>query len=200
MRDLTEKYLQERLTATFASEPRVKVLRREIRVQTADGRGVAGTVFLNHVASGRCFTISASAAEPPTLRALRERLDPPYRSGLLTDTAMSCDSVNERRRGHGADVPVPTRESDIEGAVVRLADAIVDVFVPRVLDVADLRPGVIPAALEQPTNYAWPVLTVLAAMQVNSIPRSDVDAERLLGKKVSRNRAFDAAALEQLGG
>ena len=195
MRTLTEKTLQERLSTLFASEPRVRVLRREVKVRTADGRDVAGSVGLQHIANARAFTLNAWAVEPPALRELRERLAPPYGSQLLTDVAMSCASVNERVLGHGDDVPVPSRESDVEAAVERLTAAIVDVYLPRILDVADLRPGVIDGVLARPTDYAWPVLTVLAAMTVNGIDRSEVDTERLLSRKISRNKAFDSAAL-----
>ena len=40
-----------------------------------------------------------------------------------------------------------------------------------------------------------PVLTAVAAMREHGMTRAEVDAERLLGRNVSRNRAFDTALL-----
>jgi hypothetical protein len=104
--------------------------------------------------------------------------------------------VNERVLGHGNDVPVPASDREVEGAVERLAAAILEVVVPRVIEVVDLLPSVIPAVLDYPRDYAWPVLTALAAMQTHGIARSEVDVNRLLG--ISRHRSFDVGALDKV--
>lgn len=197
-----EAALHARLRDAFADDPRVRVLRSEVRVLDEDG-APAGWLSLRYLARARGYVLDASADEPPALRALREEVSPPYSSRLLTDNAMTLTSSGERWRTFaptaGGAVALPQDEAGVAATCDHVVQRLADVFVPRVRAVVDLRPEVTAHVAEHPGDYGWPVLTAVAAMRRHGLTQRDVDAERLLGRHVSRHRAFDAQLLASLG-
>lgn len=198
-----EKVLQERLTAALAAEPRLTVTRNKVRVRAASGTGVVGTLSLRYVTNARGYTLLGFAPEPAELRELREEQPPPYGSRLLTDYAFAFTTSGERWRTFaptaGGAVRAPQTEAEIEPTCEWITERLTGIFVPRLLNLVDLRPGVVGDVLENPGYYAWPAHTVVAALRKNGLTRADVDADRLLGRHVSRNRTFDTALLDALG-
>lgn len=202
VRKAFEVALQERLREAFVDQPRVSVVRNEVRVRAEAGRAVVGRLALDHVTAARGYVLIGWADEPAELRALRDEVQPPYGSRLLTEAAMAFTTSGERSREFaptaGGAVLAPTTEPEVEPTCDMVVERITGIFLPRVLDLADLRPGVVDGVAANPDHYAWPVLTAVAAMRKHGLSRADVDAERLLGRKVSGNRAFDARLLDSL--
>ncbi len=194
-----ERTLQERLRVSLAGQPRLVVRRNEVRVLASSSTDVAGTLALDHLTKSQSYALVAYAAEPAALRDLRHAASPPYASRLLTEYAMAFTSSGERSRTFaptaGGAVGVPRDAVGVTSTCDWIAERLIDIFIPRVLDLVDLRPGVVANVAENPDDYAWPVLTAVAAMRKHGMTRAEVDLGRLLGRKVSRNRAFDAALL-----
>lgn len=198
-REVYEQALAAALADAFAAEPRLTVRPLSVAVRPTSGRRAVASLDLRYIQAARGHVLEVAADEPAALRELREQVAPPYGSNLLSDAAMAFTSSGERDRVFaptaGGAVVVPQGEREVAATCAWVVGRLTEVFVPRVLDLVDLRPGVVDGVLRNPDHYAYPVLTVVAAMRLHGIGRDEVDTERLLGRRVSRNRAFDAHLL-----
>ncbi|CAI8695426.1 hypothetical protein BTK96_000341 [Burkholderia pyrrocinia] len=200
LKGIFEKRLRETLRENVSGSG-VKVSRGEILVgREGVGNGRIGFRFLKN-ANG--YILSA-AADSPDLQSFYKNSNPPYKpkipTGLVLAMNTSMEEVKSFSPNVGGAVDLPRDEMEIESACRWMCERVENIYLPRVINVIEIKPGLIRDVLDNPNYYSYPFLTIVFAARRCGLGLDGLDVDYLLGKKVSGNKSFDENILKKYFG
>ncbi|MCA8272686.1 hypothetical protein LGN17_09185 [Burkholderia sp. AU30280] len=200
VKGIFEKRLQETLGENV-SESGIKVSKGEILVgREGAGNGRIGFRFLKN-ANG--YILSA-AADSPDLQEFYKNSNPPYKpkipTGLVLAMNTSMEVVKSFSPNIGGAVDLPRNDMEIESTCRWICEKVVNVYLPRVINVVEIKSGLIRDVMDNPSYYSYPFLTIIFAAKRNGVGLDGLDVDYLMGKNVSRNKSFDENVLKECFG
>ncbi|NIE63555.1 hypothetical protein [Burkholderia sp. Ax-1719] len=194
-----EKRLQEVLKSNIDLDG-VKFLRNEITVKKSeDAVGRIGFRFLSN-ANGYILAASADSAD---LQSFFSEIKPPYKPNIATGLAFAMNTSMEIDKlfspNQGGAIALPRNEVEIESVCQWICGKVKDVYLPRVLRVLEADPRLVDDVLANPDYYSYPVLTIIFAVYKNNLNTDGLNFDYMLGKKVSKNKNYDAELLRKHG-
>ncbi|WP_143331077.1 hypothetical protein [Burkholderia aenigmatica] len=198
LKNFFEKRLQETLSENIG-ESGVKVLRGEVLIgQEGEGSGRIGFRFLKN-ANGYILSASADSRE---LQDFYKNSNPPYKpkipTGLVLAMNTSMETVKSFSPNTGGAVDFPRNEMEVESTCRWICEKVANVYLPRVVDVVEVKPGLIRDVMENPGYYSYPFLTIVFAAKKNDIGVGELDVDFILGGKISSNKSFDGDVLSRI--
>ncbi|MDX5630941.1 MULTISPECIES: hypothetical protein [unclassified Brenneria] len=188
-------YLKENLTLTNY----MKILKNRININRIGDINVQGELswgYLNN-ANGYFLSLSIDSIE---LNDFFNEIAPPYKSNLLTDNTFFMNTLMEKFKLFatkiGGTVDLPRNEEEISKTCEWIFTKIRDIYLPRVMNLIDLKSDAINDVIANPNYYAYPFLTILYIIKKNNIPLSDIDMDFILSKKITGNKLFDKNLLD----
>ncbi|MGY4728280.1 hypothetical protein [Burkholderia pyrrocinia] len=175
----------------------IKVSRGEILVdREGGGNGRIGFRFLKN-ANG--YILSA-AADSRDLQGFYKKSNPPYKpkmpTGLVLAMNTSMETVKSFSPNVGGVVDLPRDEAEIESACRWICKKVESIYLPRMINVVEIKSGLIRDVMDNPNYYSYPFLTIVFAAKRNGVGLDGLDVDYLLGKKVSANKSFDESILK----
>jgi hypothetical protein len=194
-----EKRLQEVLKSSIDFDG-VKFLRNEISVKkSGDAVGRIGFRFLSN-ASGYILAASADSAD---LQSFFNEIKPPYKPNVATGLAFAMNTSMEVDKlfspNQGGAIALPRDEVEVESVCQWICGKVKDVYLPRVLRVLEADPRLLDDVLKDPGYYSYPVLTIIFAAYKNNLKVDSLNFDYILGKKISKNKNFDAELFKKFG-
>jgi hypothetical protein len=176
-----------------------KVLKKSIclkKTHSINAEGELAWGYLNK-ANGYFLSLSVESFE---LKDFFNEIKPPYKSNLLTDKTFFMNTLMEKFKTFatkiGGTVDLPKNEEERIKACEWIYIKIKDIYLPRVMNIIELKPEAINDVIAHPDYYAYPFLTILYIIKKNNIPLSDLNMESILSKKISGNKSFDKNLLD----
>lgn len=200
LRKFFEVELQNYLKSNFAFGSNVKYLKNEISIKKTKSNEASGDVgfrFLNNACGYTLYT----GADSPELIDFFNKVNPPYRSNKPEGIVYAMNTSMEHgfksfSPNMGGTVDLPKNEEDRKKACEWIYAKVKDIYLPRVMNLIELKPETINDVIAHPEYYAYPFLTILYIIKKNNIPLSELNMETILSKKVSGNRSFDKNLLD----
>jgi hypothetical protein len=200
LRKLFEVELQNYLKLNFSFGSNVKFLKNEISIKKTKNNEASGDVgfrFLNNA----CGYILYTAVDSPELIDFFNEVNPPYRSNKPEGIVYAMNTSMERgfksfSPNMGGTVDLPKNEEDRKKVCEWIYTKVRDIYLPRVMNLIELKPEAIKDIILFPDYYSYPFLTISYVIKKNNIPLSDLDMESILSKKVSGNKSFDINLLD----
>lgn len=200
LRKLFEVELQNYLKSNFSFGSNVKYLKNEISVKKTkcnEASGDVGFRFLNNA----CGYILYTGVDSPELINFFNEVNPPYKSNKPKEIVYAMNTSMERdfksfSPNMGGTVDLPKNEEDRKKACEWIYAKVKDIYLPRVMNLIELKPETINDIIAHPEYYAYPFLTILYIIKKNNIPLSELNMEPILSKKVLGNRSFDKNLLD----
>ncbi|KER72786.1 hypothetical protein HR51_09300 [Burkholderia cepacia] len=87
---------------------------------------------------------------------------------------------------------------EVESTCRWICEKVANVYLPRVIDVVEVKPGLIRDVMENPGYYSYPFLTIVFAAKKNDIAVGELDVDFILGRKISSNKSFDGDVLNRI--
>ncbi|MBN3842251.1 hypothetical protein [Burkholderia sp. Ac-20349] len=195
-----EKRLQETLSENIC-ESGVKVLRGEVLIGQEEGR--SGRIGFRFLKSANGYILSASA-DSRELQDFYKNSNPPYKpkipTGLVLAMNTSMETVKSFSPNAGGAVDFPRNEMEVESTCRWICEKVANVYLPRVIDVVEVKPGLIRDVMENPGYYSYPFLTIVFAAKKNDIAMGELDVDFILGRKISSNKSFDGEVMNRIFG
>ncbi|MDN7876833.1 hypothetical protein [Burkholderia aenigmatica] len=195
-----EKRLQETLSENIG-ESGVKVLRGEVLIGQEEGR--SGHIGFRFLKSANGYILSASA-DSRELQDFYKNSNPPYKpkipTGLVLAMNTSMETVKSFSPNTGGAVDFPRNEMEVESTCRWICEKVANVYLPRVIDVVEVKPGLIRDVMENPGYYSYPFLTIVFAAKKNDIAMGELDVDFILGRKISSNKSFDGDVMNRIFG
>ncbi|ECC9475163.1 hypothetical protein HM25_002482 [Salmonella enterica subsp. enterica serovar Carno] len=197
LRKKFEAELQYYLKDKLSSSAFIKVIRNEVKLTVGQVSGRIGFRFLNN-AQGYILSESVSL---PELRNFYNQVTPSYRPNFTTNFELVMNTSMEHgfksfSPNMGGTVDLPRNEDEREKTCEWIYTKVKDIYLPRVMNLIELKPETINDVIAHPEYYAYPFLTILYIIKKNNIPLSELNMESILSKKVSGNRSFDKNLLD----
>jgi hypothetical protein len=194
-----EKRLQEVLKSSIDFDG-VKFLRNEISVKkSGDAVGRIGFRFLSN-ANGYILAASADSAD---LQSFFNEIKPPYKPNVATGLAFAMNTSMEVDKlfspNQGGAIALPRDEVEVESVCQWICGKVKDVYLPRVLRVLEADPRLLDDVLKDPGYYSYPVLTIIFAAYKNNLKVDSLNFDYILGRKISKNKNFDAELFKKFG-
>ncbi|MGC3023588.1 hypothetical protein ACPUER_00275 [Burkholderia sp. DN3021] len=191
LKKIFEKRLQETLKENIG-ESGIKVSRSEIIV---DREGVGnGRIGFRFLKNSNGYILSA-AGDSSDLQGFYKNSNPPYKpkipTGLVFAMNTSMEKVKSFSPNIGGAVDLPRDEVGIESTCRWMCEKVVNIYLPRVVNVVEVKSGLVWDVMDNPNYYSYPFLTIIFAAKRNGIGLDGLDVDYLLRGKVSGNKSFD---------
>ena len=188
-------YLKENLTCY----KNIKVLKNKINVNgvgVVDAQGELSWGYLNN-ANGYFLSLSVDSIE---LNDFFNEITPPYKTNLMTNKTFYMNTLMEKFKLFatriGGTVDLPVSEKERSKTCEWIYTKIKDIYLPRVINLIELKPKTIDDVIDNPGYYAYPFLTILYVIKKNNIPLDSLNMESILSKKIVGNKSFDKNLLD----
>ncbi|EJX0633967.1 hypothetical protein ODD08_004048 [Salmonella enterica] len=197
LRKVFETELQSYLKDKLSSFSFIKVIRNEVKLAVGQASGRIGFGFLNN-AQGYVLSESVSL---PELRDFYNQISPPYRPNFTTNfelvmnTSMEIGFKSFSPSMKGT-VDLPRNEDERKKACEWIYTKVRDIYLPRAMNLIELKPEAIKDVISFPDYYAYPFLTILYIIKKNNIPLSELNMESIFSKKILGNKSFDKNLFE----
>ncbi|EQB97872.1 hypothetical protein [Photorhabdus temperata] len=97
-------------------------------------------------------------------------------------------------------VDLPRNEEERKKTCEWIYTKVKDIYLPRTMNLIEIKPDAIKDIISFPDHYAYPFLTILYIIKKNNIILSDMDMdmdmEYILSKKITGNKSFDKNLLD----
>ncbi|EFA2318354.1 hypothetical protein [Escherichia coli] len=177
----------------------IKVLRSSICIKKTNSINAQGELawgYLNN-ANGYFLSVSVESFE---LKNFFNEIKPPYKSNLLTDKSLFMNTLMEKFKIFatkiGGTVDLPKNEEERSKACEWIYTKVNDIYLPRAMNLIELKPEAIKDIISFPDYYAYPFLTIIYIIKKNNIPLSELDMDSILSKKILGNKSFDKNLLD----
>jgi hypothetical protein len=162
LRKIFESELKDMFKSRLSDFKGMKFTKNEIAIKLNGGVGRIGFRFLNN-AQG--YTLSESVVQSE-LRAYYNEVCPPYRPNFTTEFELVMNTSMETgfksfSPNLGGTVDLPKNEGERLKACEWIYQKVKDIYLPRVINLIELKPKVIDDVLLFPGYYAYPFLTIL---------------------------------------
>ncbi|MHA6308141.1 hypothetical protein ACX3SV_13740 [Hafnia paralvei] len=188
-------YLKENLT--FSKN--INILKNKININNKGVINACGELswgYLNN-AKGYFLSLSVDSIE---LNKFFNEITPPYKTNLLTNNVFYMNTLMEKFKSFatkiGGTVDLPRSEKERSETCEWIYTKINDIYLPRVINLIELKPKAIDDVVVNPSYYAYPFLTILYIIKKNSIPLDSLNMESILSKKVVGSKSFDKNLLD----
>ncbi len=193
--DELNRYLKGNITLT----KNMKILKNKIKINGVDAinnRGELSWGYLNN-ANGYFLSIFVASDE---LNDFFDELAPPYKSNLLTGNVFFMNTLMEKFKIFatkiGGTVDLPKNEQERIEACEWIYTKMEDIYLPRVINIIELKPEAIDDIVANPDYYAYPFLTILYVIKKNNLSLNDLNMESIFSKKIFGNKSFDKNLLD----
>ncbi|MCX8986169.1 hypothetical protein, partial [Citrobacter portucalensis] len=144
--------------------PNIRVLKNSICIKKTNSINAQGELawgYLNN-ANGYFLSLSVESFE---LKFFFNEINPPYKSNLLTDKTLFMNTLMEKFKIFatkiGGTVDLPKNEEERSKACEWIYTKVKDIYLPRVMNLIELKPETINDVIAHPEYYAYPFLTIL---------------------------------------
>ena len=194
-----EKSLQQHLTSALDAYKQIKVNKNEIKLKKTRDNAAEAVIGFDYLSNARGYVLYMSVSTPEFQDFIKE-ISPPYASSILTDNTLAMTSSGEKNKTFspiiGGAVPLPVSVEKVEGTCQWIAEKILSIYLPRVLNLINFTPKLIDDVIANPDHYSYPFLLILYTLKKNNLKTDDVDSNLLFSKSVSKNKNFDKFAME----
>ena len=156
--------------------------------------------FLNN-ARGYCLCTSVDS---PELIDFFNKVNPPYRSnkpeGVVYAMNTSMEgSFKSFAPNFGGTVDLPRNEEERKKACEWIYTKVRDIYLPRAINLIELKPETVNDIILFPNYYAYPFLIILYLIKKHNMSLSDKDMESVFSKRkrIIGNKSFDKQLLEK---
>ncbi|HAV1239757.1 TPA: hypothetical protein JGU28_004542 [Salmonella enterica] len=200
LRKLFEVELHNYLKGNFVCGSNVKFLKNEISIKKTKDNEASGDVGFRFLNNARGYILYTGVNSPELISFFNE-VNPPYRSnkpeGIVYAMSTSMEhGFKSFSPNIGGTVDLPINEEGRKKACEWIYTKVRDVYLPRVINLIELKPEAIKDIVLFPNYYAYPFLTILYIIKKNNIPLSELNIESILSKKILGNKSFDKNLLD----
>ncbi|EIX6434131.1 hypothetical protein MKU92_003074 [Salmonella enterica] len=200
LRKLFESELNGYLKGKFDFCSNVKYLKNEISIKKTASNESSGDVGFRFLNTSHGYILYTGVDSPELLRFFNE-INPPYKSNkpegivyaMNTSMEVGFKSFSPSMKGT---VDLPKNEDERKKACEWIYTKVRDVYLPRVMNLIELKPEAIEDVISFPDYYAYPFLTILYIIKKNNIPLSVLNIESIFSKKILGNKSFDKNLFE----
>lgn len=195
-RKVFEGYLQAYLKEKLSGFSPIKINKSKLVIKRGDA---TGDIFFRYVAKSSGYILHIYA-DLPELTHYINHVNPPYNSNLLTDIHYSMAPYGENLKLFSNlmndSLRLPLTEPGIETTCEWIASRLETIFLPRLVKLLELNEEAIKDVLKNPSDYAYPFLTIMKIIIHNKLQPTDQETELFLSKRISRNKNFDQNLLK----
>lgn len=195
-RAIFENRLQLHLKNTFADFSWLKVNKNMLVATFGDAEGNINFQYLN---KSNGYTLSMFV-ESPEIKNYITSIQPIYRSNLIVDyvycMTSSGESSKDFSRDYGGTLRLPKNENDVESACLWIESRMRSIFLPRMINILELRKELIDDAVKHPEYFAYPFLTIMKVIIKHQLQPTPQQMELFLSKRISRNKNFDGELIK----
>lgn len=196
LRKTFEIELQAFLKQKLKMSTFIKVNRHEINLTVGEASGRIGFRFITK-AFGYMLQQEVSL---PELSDFYNEISPTYRSNINTNFEMIMNTYQESKfkcfaKNLNGTLDLPRDEKERQEACEWIYIKLKDYYLPRVINLMEMKPEVIQDVIKFPDYYKYPFLTILFIIKKNNIALTDLDLEAILSKRILGSKSFDKALL-----
>ena len=202
LRKLFENELHNYLKANLVCSSNIKCLKKGISIKKTkdnESTGDIGFDFLNN-ARGYCLCTSVNS---PKLIDFFNNINPPYRSNLPEGIVYAMNSLMEGSfksfaPKFGGTVDLPRNEEERKKTCEWIYAKVKDIYLPRAMNLIELKPETVKDIILFPDYYAYPFLTILYLIKKHNMSLSDKEMESIYSKRkrILGNKSFDKQLLD----
>jgi hypothetical protein len=138
----------------------------------------------------------------PELRVFYNKTSPPYKPKFTTNFELVMNTSMEHSfksfsPNMGGTVDLPKNEQARRKACEWIYTKVRDIYLPRVMNLIELKSEAIDDIIANPNYYAYPFLTILYIIKINNLSLNDLNMDSIHSKKVIGNKTFDKNLLEK---
>ena len=203
LRKLFETELHNYLKANLVCASNIKCLKKEISIKKTKDNEASGYIcfdFLNN-ARGYCLCTSIDS---PELIDFFNKVNPPYSSKLPEGIVYAMNTSMESgfksfAPNFGGTVDLPRNEEERKKACEWIYTKVRDIYLPRAINLIELKPETVNDIILFPNYYAYPFLIILYLIKKHNMSLSDKDMELVFSKRkrIIGNKSFDKQLLEK---
>ncbi|KAA8999064.1 hypothetical protein FJU30_15450 [Affinibrenneria salicis] len=197
LRKSFESELQSYLRECFSLSKFIKVVRNEIKINVA---GAVGRIGFRFLINAQGYVLSESVSLPE-LRGFYNEISPPYKPKFTTNFELVMNTSMEHgfksfSPNMGGTIDLPKNEEERRKACEWIYTKVRDIYLPRVMNLIELKPEVIDDVIMHPDYYAYPFLTILYIIKKNNLSLNDLNVDSILSKKIVGNKSFDKSLFD----
>ncbi|RAW87457.1 hypothetical protein [Photorhabdus laumondii] len=200
LRKLFEIDLQNYLKSNFNLDSNVKFLKNEISIKKTKNNASSGDIGFRFLNNAHGYILYTGVNSPELLHFFKE-VNPPYRSNKPENVVYSMNTSMENgfksfsptMRGT---VDLPRNEEERKKTCEWIYTKVRDIYLPRTMNLIEIKPDAIKDITSFPDYYAYPFLTILYIIKKNNILLSDLDIESIFNKNITGNKSFDKNLLD----
>ena len=203
LRKLFETELHNYLKANLVCASNIKCLKKEISIKKTKDNEASGHIGFRFLNNARGYNLYTAAYSPELITFFYE-VNPPYRSNLpegivyAMNTSME-GSFKSFAPNFGGTVDLPRNEEEREKACEWIYTKVRDIYLPRAINLIELKPETVNDIILFPNYYAYPFLIILYLIKKHNMSLSDKDMELVFSKRkrIIGNKSFDKQLLEK---
>lgn len=200
LRKAFEKKLQDFLNGNADCIPDVKVLKNKLFVKKMKNNEASGYIGFDYLNNAHGYVLYAGVESPELLDVFKS-INPPYRSNKPEYIVYSMNTSMEIgfksfAPNIGGTVDLPRNDEERENACEWIYTKVKDIYLPRVMNLIELKPETIDDVIAHPNYYAYPFLTILYIIKKNNLSLNDLNMESILSKKIFGSKSFDKNLLD----
>ena len=203
LRKLFETELHNYLKATLVCASNIKCLKKEISIKKTKHNEASGRIGFRFLNNACGYTLNTAAYSPELITFFYE-VNPPYSSKLpegivyAMNTSME-GSFKSFAPNFGGTVDLPRNEEERKKACEWIYTKVRDIYLPRAINLIELKPETVNDIILFPNYYAYPFLIILYLIKKHNMSLSDKDMESVFSKRkrIIGNKSFDKQLLEK---
>ena len=203
LRKLFENELYNYLKTNLVCASNIKCLKKEISIKKTKHNEASGRIGFRFLNNACGYTLNTGAYSPELITFFYE-VNPPYSSKLpegivyAMNTSME-GSFKSFAPNFGGTVDLPRNEEERKKACEWIYTKVRDIYLPRAINLIELKPETVKDIILFPDYYAYPFLTILYLIKKHNMSLSDKDMELVFSKRkrILGNKSFDKQLLER---
>ena len=203
LRKLFEIDLYNYLKANLVCASNIKCLKKEISIKKTKDNEASGHIGFRFLNNARGYNLYTAAYSPELITFFYE-VNPPYSSKLPEGIVYAMNTSMEGgfksfAPNFGGTVDLPRNEEERKKACEWIYTKVRDIYLPRAINLIELKPETVKDIILFPNYYAYPFLIILYLIKKHNISLSDKDMELVFSKRkrILGNKSFDKQLLER---
>ena len=201
LRKLFEIELHNYLKANLVCGSHIKCLKKEISIKKTKDNQASGHIGFRFLNNDRGYILYIGVYSPELIDFFKE-VNPPYRSNLpegivyAMNTSMES-SFKSFAPKFGGSVDLPRNEEERKKTCEWIYAKVKDIYLPRAMNLIELKPETVKDIILFPDYYAYPFLTILYLIKKHNMSLSDKEMESVFSKRkrILGNKSFDKQLL-----
>ena len=202
LRKLFEFELYNYLKENIIYSPNIKCLKTEISIKKTKINQASGRIGFRFLNNDQWYCLSTSF-DSPKLIVFFNKINPPYRSNNPEGVVYAMNTSMEIgfksfAPNLGGTVDLPRNEEERKKTCEWIFTKVRDIYLPRAINLIELKPETIKDIILFPNYYAYPFLTILYLSKKHNRSLTDKEMELIFSKRkrILGNKLFDKKLLE----